>query len=124
MSMSHTPEPWGWQQFGEWMLVGQHGHRPIVLQAVRKGMNGAAFRVRDPKNDIMAPFDPDHPDMQRIVACVNACAGLNPEALPRAVSAMRDMLSVFSPETGGQDRVWAEARSALNGLLAARPKEQ
>lgn len=71
----HTKEPWGWQKFGdEWMLVAQHGMRDIVINTRRRGLNGAQLCMR--KDGIMYPMTPEHPDAQRIVACVNALAGI------------------------------------------------
>ncbi len=63
-----TPRPWGWQKFGdEWMLVGQHGARPVVLSIRRSGpvkergfMSLVAGRL--------VPFDPTHPDARQVAA--------------------------------------------------------
>jgi len=46
--MSHTPGPWEWRDVGkDTVLWGAHSDRPIVLDCVRQGMQGATFRVRD-----------------------------------------------------------------------------
>lgn len=61
-----TPGPWTWRTFGNIPhLCTTHGGALIVLQPVRKGMQGASFRLRDAKC-IMQDFDPLHPDAQLI----------------------------------------------------------
>ncbi len=80
----HTKQPWGWQYFGELHLVGQHGRRPVVLCA-RSG----DLQTRG-ENGLLIPLTPEHPNAVRIVACVNACAGLNPEAIPKLVEACEE----------------------------------
>ena len=62
----YTPGPWGWMDMGGIKLVGQHGHRPIVMDFVREGMQGATLRLR--KDGIMREFDANHPDARLIAA--------------------------------------------------------
>lgn len=67
----HTAGPWVWKAIGvgcnqELLLWGEHSDRPIVLDFVRKGMQGAAPRVR--VDGIMQPFDRTHPDVRLIAA--------------------------------------------------------
>jgi len=50
----------------------------------------------------------------RIVACVNGCAGINPEAVPELAEALRAML-----ELGDVARAEATARQALTAGLPA-----
>lgn len=59
--MNGTPGPWAWQDFGQLMLTGQHGLRPIVLQSSPKGL-----RVRGLDTDWMIAITPDHPDARLI----------------------------------------------------------
>jgi hypothetical protein len=65
--MHHTPEPWVKDNFdilgpkGETLLVGMH---------------------RDEKGSL---------DLKRAVACVNACAGLNPEHLREFMEAAKEL---------------------------------
>jgi hypothetical protein len=50
----HTPGPWEWRDCGtSTVLWGAHGMRPIVLDCVRSGMQGAAFRLRIGAGDTM-----------------------------------------------------------------------
>lgn len=57
----HTPGPWGWQDMGGLRLVGQHGMRPIILDAGRDKLRG-----RDQEHDLMVPLDPESPDARLI----------------------------------------------------------
>ena len=71
----HTPGPWKWASMGqETVLWGEHGMRPIVLDFVRKGMQGAAPRIR--KGGIMYPFEPEHPDARLIAAAPSLLSAL------------------------------------------------
>lgn len=63
----HTPGPWKFREFGgEHVLCTNHSGSLIVLGAVRKGMNGATFRVRNQAECRMIPFDQEHPDAKLI----------------------------------------------------------
>lgn len=66
--MKHTPEPWEFHAQGdadEWCLLTAGGKRWVI--AFRQ--NGELLDVEQEAN------------ARRIVACVNACAGINTEAL-------------------------------------------
>lgn len=87
----HTPEPWCWynRSLHGWDLVAPHHGHLIIMDCVRRGMNGAQLRFArrsDAMGGIMVKADEwgdlaQHPDARRIVACVNACAGLRTEDL-------------------------------------------
>lgn len=76
--MSHTKGPWVWtnRMGGEWMLMADHGCRPVVMDFVRRGMNRAQprFGIRsDNMGGIMKPVEklpdfPNHPDALLIQA--------------------------------------------------------
>ncbi len=71
----HTPGTWEWSNAtGEWMLVTPDRGRLVVLDFVRKGMQGAAPRVRDIDRCLMLDFDPDHPDARLIAAAPDLLA--------------------------------------------------
>ena len=108
----HTPEPWRWElneKSKEVQLVGGHPKfDKLVMDFARWGMGGATPRFNREIGalNIMAParvFDMivegrehhaawfktiDHPDANRIVSCVNNCAGINPEAVPLMLAAL------------------------------------
>ena len=114
MSMRHTPEPWRWElnlkSKGIELCGGKPSFDLTVMDFTRWGMGRAAPRVRD-KEGLLEPAHKygkvvegrehhaewfqgiNHPDMNRIVACVNACAGLNPEALPEVVKLLEYIAS-------------------------------
>jgi hypothetical protein len=68
-----TPAPWAFRPMGgnNPILIGEHGMRPIVLAASRKGMHGACLTARNFKLDIMQQAKADHPDVELIVAMRN-----------------------------------------------------
>lgn len=76
--MKHTPEPW-------------------TIGKTHSGRNAA--RVHAPNGDVIADLCGliyDNPDAARIVACVNACAGIEkPEAISQLVFAARMLLEVY-----------------------------
>ena len=81
---SHTPEPWvppdERGRDGYWRVTRSTGGRTVIAYCHTRG------------------------DSARIVACVNACAGLNPEAVPEFVAACEDAFGESTtyecPETG------------------------
>lgn len=116
----HTAEPWRWEFNEKHKTVSITGGRPTfdltVMDFERWGMGGAVPRFRDTEHDGMnvmhrlcdrkdwfAPYagrehhaswhaNVIHPDARRIVACVNACAGVPTELLeeyPAPFSEMR-----------------------------------
>lgn len=102
--MEHTKEPWRWEYNAKHKTVQIVGGNPkydlTVMDFERWGMGGAVPRFRDVAHDGMnvmhrlcdrpdwvAPYlgrehhfgwfaNVTHPDARRIVACVNACAGM------------------------------------------------
>jgi hypothetical protein len=69
-----TPGPVKWyDRAGQAVLMGDHGMRPYLLDCVRNGMNGSAFRVN--VNDVMRKADAallaEHPDTALIVSAFN-----------------------------------------------------
>lgn len=69
MTTDHTRKPWLWVKNGDdYVLWGNHGHRPIVLDC--GSVNGKPMGrkvLRSNMNGIMRPFDPGHPDARLIV---------------------------------------------------------
>ncbi len=73
----HTPTPWELWQCGddEWMLASVRHGKLIVLQAVRHGMQGATFRVRDHETCVMHKITEQdvqgHPDLLFLLRAAN-----------------------------------------------------
>lgn len=103
--IKHTPEPWRWEinlKHKSVQIVGGHPmYDKTVMDFERWGLQGAAPRFNEKiagdefnvmtrlcdRPDWIAPFEGrhhhanwcanvTHPDARRIVACVNACAGI------------------------------------------------
>ena len=71
----HTPEPWH--------VTGYLGNeRPV--QAVGISAQGGTEVIQPTFDDDLAEIN-----FERMVACVNACEGLNPEAVPEIVKVAR-----------------------------------
>lgn len=93
----HTPEPW---------VVGRGGgSEPFSIEAATRTV--ALVKTCRQEGEHNA---------SRIVSCVNACKGLNPEAIPELVEAAKAALAVFRLELT-QWRV--EPNHAVMHLLAA-----
>lgn len=118
--MKHTKEPWDWQRFGQhWCLTGQYGMRPIILSCTTHGPDlKRGLKVLE--NGLLVPFRPDHPDMRRVVDCVNACAGIqNPAAISDCVDVLKNALLILSGERLSKTDLiltLAEGRAAIEAL--------
>jgi len=73
------------------------------------------------ETNIFAPSSPRNADIaadaKRIVACVNACEGINPEAVPRLLKAAKGMVAAASATN-----FYEAAGVALEALEAAITK--
>lgn len=104
----HAREPWKW---------GDEHYNDLLDTSVRILMNAerailyhqAHWPIRDA-------------NAARIVACVNACEGLNPEAVPEVLEALREMLAVNTsmPERADKARSFLDARErAVEAIIKA-----
>ena len=103
--MSHTPEPWkvGWDGGLSGSRVSPTVYfdndakiREVPISHDKKAV---AWLIQDggKEEDLM-------PDANRIVACVNGCAGLNPDAYRECVEALQCLVAGMesvSPQTPG-----------------------
>jgi hypothetical protein len=80
MNTKHTPEPWSLESYGA-TLITKNGY-DIALT------NSGKFKTGNAQQDAA-----------RIVTCVNACAGLNPAAVPRLVEALQAGVDNDMPTT-------------------------
>lgn len=75
---NHTPEPWSineWPQGDAEIRIGAVGYPRIAAVLLKyESINGQKANA------------------ERIVACVNACAGIDPEAIPLLMEALRDLI--------------------------------
>lgn len=111
----HTRGEWAWRQFGkDWTLCTNHSGALIVLDAVRKGMQGAAFRVRNNADCLMMEFDPEHPDARLIAAAPTLFEAL--KALANAHTYGGEL------DTVEYGKVWDQVDAALK-LVTPSPSE-
>lgn len=140
--MEHTKEPWRWEFNEKHKTVSIVGGVPkfdlTVMDFERWGMCGAVPRFRDTAHDGMNVmhrlcdrkdwFAPHagrehhaswhanviHPDARRIVACVNACAGMPQDDLEELAKVGLMELTVYADDMRQQRD---ELLAVLEGLL-------
>ena len=121
--MKHTKEPWMWRDRYDFDV--HQDHR-------KQGLDADCENIRDGRIELVNKDDTivleewddfggdsgltvSHEDAERIVACVNACAGINPKAVSLMFNAIEAMLS---PE-GGTEEAFNMLKEAL-----AKAKDQ
>lgn len=77
---AHTPEPW--ESSGDIIV-----NRQITICKMAWDFGG------DRHANGTLPWKTAEANMERIVACVNACAGINPEAVPMLLAACKAVLN-------------------------------
>lgn len=111
---THTPEPWTFLEDDEFSaIVSEAGTpRPYV----------AWLNTKKPDEEFVGCGGDWKANANRIVACVNACAGINPEAVPMTLEALRDVLAVADFDHRGRSHdAYMLARAAI--ALATPDKE-
>ena len=96
----HTKEPWLWDDEPPTWLVNSEGL--------------AVIDDFDDSNGVVC----NDADKQRIVDCVNACAGINPEAVPKMLESLKDLLIVID-DAG----IWHKAVDEAEEAIALAGKE-
>ena len=76
--LKHSPEPWTWSGHHEWIEIYDEADGCVSHFANEEGIEGVT--------------DLDRANAARIVACVNALGGLNPEGVRPLAKAVRAML--------------------------------
>lgn len=109
----HTPGPWEWRDTGNsTVLWGAHGMRPIVLDCVRAGNQGAKFRVNC--DDIMRPVTACslkvHADTKLIAAAPDLLEAL---LLLKEFVDQGSIQGVYFDECMGHAKAMDKARAAI-----------
>ena len=101
----HTPEPWKFD-------------KGLGCKAI-KGNKGGAHKQAQYTEIAwtvgLANEDKDRANAARLVACVNACAGINPDAVKDLVAALEDGIKVANKFDRAHDIIThVDAKSAIN----------
>lgn len=92
---SHQPtvgrhgEPW--RLLGNQAIVTDRGKRPVVLAAGYREQAGKLVTRRD--DGRLHEITDDEPLVLRAIACVNACEGIDPVAVPDVLDALRNIVA-------------------------------
>lgn len=90
-NMEHTPEPWVAEDKTRWQeatvghcirMQGKNGQPGPVVAVILSGKHFGKTRAQA--------------DTARIVACFNACKGINPDAIPVMLEALERLLRVMT----------------------------
>lgn len=84
----HTPEPW-------YRAQSVHNYEDVEQCYIYGGKNVIAVRVCLRDDDKSDPADANRDTTDHITKCVNACAGINPEAVPGIVEACNGLVSAL-----------------------------
>ena len=129
VTATHTPEPWGWVPYND---DNPHNDGYEYDRAILQGWCGAPGQFHEGSNHTLdecgalilvcehpsapAPATDGKPtkaDADRITACVNNCAGINPAAVPAMVQALRAAAARFRHTGDGQTPVCRVVNEAL-----------
>lgn len=103
---THTPGPWYAWPDGKGVSVGVNQSARDICRLTYSGR----------------PFDPPEeqrvPNAERIVACVNACAGINPEAVPELLAALEGLLEEVDAHLDYHDDEMQEAAETARAAIA------
>ncbi len=132
---THTPEPWSVCGIGPYSaelmkLIGTQGSEPSYCPCERissqYGLIANLFHADDKDDEgqeLTFPHEVREANAARIVACVNACAGINPEAVPDLLAAAEGW--VISADAAYKDgsattfrSAWAQNNKALRAAIA------
>ena len=119
-----TPEPW--RQSGNEIVGGDGTDAAFVVCKAAFGHISPA-----PMFSYIGQESADHQpvvdaNMNRLVACVNACAGINPEAVPDLLAACKEAVQALAETTSNchafeccDDCIGCMAQTAHDGITAA-----
>lgn len=117
--MKHTPEPWSAHKGGFYRST--QIPKPDILEFIGhcdQYDQPGANKLPDIDRDALC--DRDYANADRIVSCVNACAGINPEAVPDLLDALIEMNRLFSLVWQAEEDVFGiENNNAMDAQSAA-----
>ena len=122
----HTKEPWRWASAveGTMQLEGNIEYEDMNPVLIARGCDKGCFPNGlggDPNQ--VCPLLPTKADRDRITACVNACAGLNPEAIQRLVESCDKLKDALRNHAAEKDNILSDygysVRKEFHTALAA-----
>ena len=118
---AHTQEPW-YRALNPTM-IGHRGllgtYQVVAHVEIRRGHTEEGHEHGSPKESIEQAEA--FANATRIVECVNNCAGINPDAVPALLEALKDILSVVLA-TGGLDSGFMSDSNLITKAQAAITK--
>jgi DNA/RNA-binding domain of Phe-tRNA-synthetase-like protein len=122
--VEHTPEPWS-RRPEDWGMIVDADNHPVANTEMQiripndwhgEPSNWSEGRCKAPP-EITANTD-------RIVACVNALANLNPEGVRDVVEALEGCIEHMEHSTPQGRQAWESARAALAKIKTATTKDR
>ena len=93
----HTPEPWDFKQ-----LMLTDPKTPYHVYAISGGGWSGGRTLAETDDWLDRPDGNAEADARRIVACVNACAGLDTAKLEEGVGILAEFLPFYLPEPSAE----------------------
>jgi len=102
--MKHTKEPWSWRPH-------EDTGRPLIV-------NSDEYAIALVEGDDFLPINPaeEQANARRIIECVNACAGLNPETIKDLVKAAEVIVNLIINDES-RCEAWSGEVDALDDAL-------
>ena len=105
MTVKHTQEPWA---------VSENG---LDILAESQGAENGWYELATVSGELSTADDAAN--AERIAACVNACKGIDPEAVPAMLEALGGMLKYFASYEAEYDCELSEFAAARAAIEAA-----
>lgn len=121
----HTPEPWTLNTLPVTPDIYHHTIGGYARDDKRAVIIATAYPVTTgyPITDDGQPGSESHANATRIVACVNACEGINPDAVPNLIreckymrSVASSMLNLKEEREGIPADLWEQFRQCYKGV--------
>lgn len=111
--MNHSPEPWT-------TTLKEHDGTMNFYDDIMDATGLPILGIQNENREDGSCIDINQKDAHRIVACVNALAGLNPAGVPAIINAVETIVGVLNAaklQNGGEDST--NILSTLEGALRA-----